>query len=151
MLRCLSCVVVLCCVFVQGVVSAEDKTTKAMVDVGELNEAYVTAFNDQNTKDIAACFSESADFTLLTGGDVQGREQIRAAHDSFFKNNPNAKIEGKQETYRLIRSGIVLAAGTWKVTAGPSEYPSSGQWFTVVVKQDGKWHYEAMRLMIPVK
>ena len=141
--------VILCC-FV-GVVNAEDKPTKAMVGVGELNEAYVTAFNDQNAKEVAACFSESGDLTLLTGGQINGHEQIQAAHASFFKNNPNAKIEGKQETYRLIRPGIVLASGTWKVTGGPSEYPSSGQWFTVVVKQDGKWHYEAMRLMIPVK
>jgi uncharacterized protein (TIGR02246 family) len=142
---------IVCCTGLLGTVIGEDKVPKAAVAVGELNEAYVTAFNQQNAKGIAECFREASDFTLLTGLQVQGRAALQAAHESFFQNNPGAKIEGKQETYRMIRPGIVLATGTWKVTGGPAEYPSSGLWFTVVGKQAGAWRYEAMRLMIPVE
>jgi uncharacterized protein (TIGR02246 family) len=130
---------------------AQDKPTQEMIDVGNLNEAYVAAFNAQQHKKLAALFASRSDFTLLTGLTVHGRAQTVMAHAAFFKNNPGAKIEGKQLTYRLIRPGVVLASGNWKVTGGPSEYPSSGQWYTVVVNKDGKWRYEAMRLMIPVK
>jgi hypothetical protein len=59
-------------------------------------------------------------------------------------------VEGQQLTYRQVRPTLVLASGRWKVTNGPSEYPSSGLWFTVVAKRGAKWRYEAMRLMIPV-
>jgi len=44
---------------------------------------------------------------------------------------------------------VLLATGKWTVKNGPREFPSSGRWSTVVVRQDGKWQYEAMRLMVP--
>ncbi len=134
-----------------GSVGAEDdKTTPEMIAVGELNEAYVAAFNSADLDKLSECLTAKCDFTLLTGATVSGRKQVAAAHASFFKNNPGAKIEGKQLTYRTIRPKIVLASGTWKVTGGPSEYPSSGTWYTVVVQKNDRWQYEAMRLMIPV-
>jgi hypothetical protein len=58
-------------------------------------------------------------------------------------------LKGKQVSYRQVRPGVVLATGIWEVTDGPSTYPSSGIWFTVVVKQKGKWQYQAIRLMVP--
>ena len=149
MSRCLAVAALL--IMPLGFVSGQDKTTKAVEAIGELNEAYVTAFNEQDAKKIAACFSESSDFTLLTGLLVHGRDKVQAAHASFFQNNPDAKAEGKQESFRMIRPGVVLASGIWKVKGGPSEYPSSGLWFSVVARHEGKWQYEAMRLMIPVK
>ena len=134
-----------------GSVGAEDdKRTPEMTAVGELNEAYVAAFNSADIGKLSDCLTAKCDFTLLTGATVSGRKQVAAAHASFFKNNPGAKIEGKQLTYRTIRPKIVLASGIWKVTGGPSEYPSSGNWYTVVVHKDDRWQYEAMRLMIPV-
>ncbi len=131
----------------QGFVGAQDKAATA--EIGELNEAYVTAFNARSAEKVAACFGKSGDYTLLTGDTINGRKMIQAAHQSFFKNNPNAKVNGKQVSYRQVRPGIVLATGVWEVTDGPSTYPSSGIWFTVVVKQKGKWHYQAIRLMVP--
>ena len=149
MSRCLAVAALL--VIHAGFICGQDSTPQAIKAIGELNEAYVTAFNEQDAKKLAACFSESSDFTLLTGLLVHGRDKVEAAHASFFKNNPSAKAEGKQESYRMIRPGVVLASGTWKVKGGPSEYPSSGLWFSVVARHEGKWQYEAMRLMIPVK
>ena len=129
----------------------DDKTKTAFAEIGELNEAYVTAFNGQDAKKVAACFSPNADYTLLTGDTVRGRDMLAKAHASFFKNNPQAKVKGKQEAIRLVRPSVALAEGTWEVTGGPSEYPSSGTWYTVVAKKGKRWHYEAMRLMVSPK
>jgi uncharacterized protein (TIGR02246 family) len=139
--------------FSSGSAGAEDnqqQVTPEMTAVGELNEAYVTAFNSADVDKLSACLTAKCDFTLLTGATVSGRKQVAAAHAAFFQNNPGAKIEGKQLTYRTIRPKIVLASGTWKVTGGPAGYPPSGNWYTVVVQKEGRWQYEAMRLMIPV-
>ena len=105
------------------------------VAVGNLNEAYVTAFNKQDLTSLADCFSDNADFTLLTGDTVPGRKNVVLSHAAFFRNNPEARINGKQITYRLIQKGVVLASGKWNVTNGPSAYPASGTWYTVGVNR----------------
>ncbi len=81
-----------------GVVRAQDEAATAKVEIGELNEAYVTAFNSQSAEKVAACFGKSGDYTLLTGDTINGRKMIQAAHQSFFKNNPNAKVN------RIVRA-----------------------------------------------
>lgn len=131
-----------------GVLLADEKTEAEFVKIGELNEAYVTAFNAHDVKRLAALFTADADFTLLTGDTLVGRAQVAAGHAAFFKNNPNAKISGKQLTRRLIRDDVLLATGRWEVEHGPQEYDASGMWSTVVVKQNGRWKYTAMRLMV---
>lgn len=150
MCRCSIALVSVCLfVFFRGSAAADEDATK--VRIGELNEAYANAFNDQDADKVAACFWNAGDYTLLTGDTISGRMKIRGAHESFFESNPNAKMEGKQLTCRQVLPGVVLATGVWEVIDGPSEYPPNGLWFTVVVKRDGKWQYQAMRLMIPVE
>ncbi len=114
--------------------------------IGQLNEAYATAFNQQDAKAIASLFTADGDYSILTGDLLMGRPQIAAGHAAFFKNNPGAKIDGKQLTRRHLRDDVVVATGRWKVENGPSDYPSSGAWSTVVVKDDGKWKYGVMRI-----
>ena len=137
--------------FLANSLAAQDRTTPDTIAVGNRNEAYVTAFNKQDLTKLSDCFSDNADFTLLTGDTVAGQKNVVRAHAAFFKNNPGARINGKQITYRLIQKGVVLASGKWNVTDGPSAYPASGTWYTVVVNREGKWQYEAMRLMAPPK
>lgn len=129
----------------------EDKQSTSLTEVGELNEAYVTAFNARDAKKIGTLFASKGDFTLLTGDAIGGRDQITAAHASFFGSNPDAKISGKQLTARFVRPGVLIATGKWNVKNGPSAFPADGIWSTVVSKKNGKWMYEAMRLMVPAK
>jgi uncharacterized protein (TIGR02246 family) len=138
------------CCFLFDPAVAQETTGGDAAAIGNLNEAYVVAFNGGDAKKLAQCFSAESEYTLLTGDTVSGRPNVARAHESFFQHNPNAKIEGQQLAYRQIRPTLVLASGKWKVTSGPSEYPSSGLWYTVVAKRGDKWRYEAMRLMIPV-
>ncbi len=137
------------CLLLADTVCGEQKHTAELVRIGELNEAYVTAFNAHDAKKIATLFTVDGDFTLLTGESLHGREQVAAGHASFFTSNSQAKISGQQTTVRFIRPDVLLATGKWRVENGPPQYPSSGIWATVVANQDGKWKYEAMRLMIP--
>ena len=138
-------------VMLTGTLSGQEKVRQALPEIGELNEAYVTAFNSQQADKLAQLFSADADFTLLTGQTISGRQEIAAAHKSFFKNNPEAKVRGQQQTVRLAGKKFVIATGKWSVTNGPKEYPSAGLWSTVVGNEKGQWRYEVMRLMIPAK
>ena len=148
-MRCLTLLIGGVLVLLSGSVFADEQSTSDLVKVGELNEAYVVAFNAQDAAKIASLFTADGDFTVLTGHLLSGREQVAGGHVSFFKNNPQAKISGKQLTQRFIRPGVLLATGKWKVENGPQEFSSTGLWSTVVVKKDGNWQYEAMRLMVP--
>jgi uncharacterized protein (TIGR02246 family) len=134
---------------VGGGLFADEKSEADLFKIGELNEAYVTAFNSHDLKKVASVFTADGDFTLLTGDTLSGREQVAGGHASFFKNNPNAQISGKQLTRRLVQDDVLLATGVWQVKNGPQEYAASGMWSTVVVKRKGQWKYEAMRLMVP--
>ncbi len=150
MYRCSMALVMVCLVGgLRAAAAADEETTT--IRIGELNQAYVSAFNAQDADEVAACFRNAGDYTLLTGDTVSGRRSIRAAHESFFENNPNAKVTGEQVHYRQVLPGVVLASGVWEVSDGPAVYPSKGLWFTVIVKRDDQWRYEAMRLVIPAE
>jgi uncharacterized protein (TIGR02246 family) len=119
--------------------------------LGDLNQAYADAFNEHDPQKVAGLFVEDGDYLIITGDLLRGRRQIAAGHASFFKNNPRGKIEGKQLTHRRVAPSVVLAIGEWKVTNGPTEFPSQGLWSAVQVKRDGRWRYSSVRLIIPVK
>jgi uncharacterized protein (TIGR02246 family) len=148
-MRCLTLLVGGALVLLSGRVFGDEQTASDLVKIGELNESYVVAFNAQDAAKIASLFTANGDFTILTGDALSGREQVAGGHVSFFKNNPKAKISGQQLTARFIRPDVLLATGKWKVENGPREFSPTGLWATVVVKKDGKWQYEAMRLMVP--
>ena len=128
---------------------AADDESEARVQIGQLNEAYVTAFNHRDAEKVGTLFGADGDFTLLTGDTIGGRASITAAHASFFTNNPQAQISGEQATCRFLRPGIAIATGKWEVKQGPSEYSSTGVWATVLKRTHGTWKYEAMRLTVP--
>lgn len=128
---------------------AADPPSETAVQIGQLNEAYVTAFNGRDAAKVGALFGAEGDFTLLTGDTIGGRGSIVAAHASFFNSNPQAKISGQQTSLRFVRPGVAIATGKWEVKQGPRAYSSSGVWATVLNRVDGTWRYEAMRLMVP--
>ena len=128
---------------------AADAESEAAVQIGQLNEAYVTAFNRRDAAKVGALFGEDGDFTLLTGDTIGGRDSITAAHASFFAGNPQAKISGEQTSCRFLLPTIAIATGKWEVKHGPSEFSAAGVWATVLKRTEGTWKYEAMRLMVP--
>lgn len=148
-MRCAGQVFVVLCLMLVGVAHADENADLQFEKIGELNEAYVVAFNAKEVSKIGALFTEDGEFTVLTGDLLSGRELVSAGHLSFFQNNPEAEISGQQLTRRFIRPDVVVATGKWSVKDGPTEFSSAGIWSTVVVKKDGKWRYEAMRLMVP--
>ena len=150
-MRCLMLLLGVSLPLVAADVLAADAESEAGVQIGQLNEAYVTAFNHRDAAKAAALFGADGDFTLLTGDTISGRRSIMAAHVPFFTNNPQAKISGKQTSCRFLRPDIAIATGKWEVKNGPSEYSSKGVWATVLTRTDGTWKYEAMRLLVPEK
>jgi uncharacterized protein (TIGR02246 family) len=118
--------------------------------LSQLNEAYVTAFNRQDATAVANAFTEDGDMLILTGDILRGREAMKAGHASFFKNNPKAKIAGKQHQRRFLTPDVVVAQGEWTVMGGPAEFPGKGLWTAVQVKKAGTWKYASLTLVVPV-
>jgi len=119
--------------------------------IGELNERYVRAFNERQAEKVADCFTKVGDYGILTGAILSKRPAIVQGHSSFFSSNPKAKLSGKQLQRRFVRPDLVVAHGEWQVENGPEGYPHRGLWDSVVVKVDGRWLYEAIRIYAPVR
>jgi uncharacterized protein (TIGR02246 family) len=119
--------------------------------LGQLNESYVTAFNRQDAAAVANAFAEGGDMLILTGDLLEGREAIAKGHSSFFANNRQAKIAGKQLHRRFLTPDVAVARGEWKVSNGPAQFPSKGLWTAVQVKTNGSWRYASLTLTIPVQ
>jgi uncharacterized protein (TIGR02246 family) len=81
--------------FIMASGASADETQEAEA-LGRLNEAYVQAFNAQNPHKVAEAFTAEADYVILTGDILDGRDAISQGHQSFFNNNPRAKLMGKQ-------------------------------------------------------
>jgi uncharacterized protein (TIGR02246 family) len=130
---------------------AEEGGSQDQDKIGQLNEAYVSAFNSREPQKIAALFTADGEFTLLTGDLLSGRQQVAQGHASFFQNYPRATVSGKQLTVRRVAPGVFIATGNWNVKNGPTAYAAAGRWSTVIANKTGQWQYEAMRLMVPAK
>ena len=119
--------------------------------LGRLNEAYVAAFNGQDSQKLDDLFVPDADYVILTGDLLATRAAIVQGHQSFFLSNPRAKLEGKQLQRRFLKPDLVLSHGQWMIKNGPSEFPNSGLWDAVAIKENGQWRYAAIRLSVPVQ
>ena len=122
-----------------------------VVQIGDLNEAYVQAFNRHDAAALGKLFVADGDYQILTGDLLQGTSAIVAGHASFFGNHAKVQLEGKSLKRKFLTRDIVLSHGRWKAAGGPPDVPSEGVWTAIQVRVDGLWRYETLRITVPLK
>jgi uncharacterized protein (TIGR02246 family) len=102
-------------------------------------EAYVAAFNQGDSKALAAMWSPEAVYTNpLSGEQVVGREAIEKQFAAIFAEAKGAKLEATTDSIGFVSPNVAVEQGTAKVIR-PDQSPGESQYTAVYVKRDGQW------------
>jgi uncharacterized protein (TIGR02246 family) len=157
-LRLATSVVCLAAALVTQLLGARGQEQARPGDAAELakreSAIYVKAFNDRNTKDLAALLTPDADFAFLQGpsverlefGLVRGGGEIVGCHEAFFSLYPDTKLTQTVLHARLIRPDLLIADVDFEIKGFPDDAgPIRGRSVILRVNEAGTWKIAAER------
>ena len=115
--------------------SAPSAETKA---VREVIEAFVKAYNAGDARAIAARFAEDGRIVEPDGSVTEGRAAIERRYRDAFDADPEARIEVKSESIRLLSTDVALEQGQAKIRSG-DDVTRSGRYNALYVRRGGEW------------
>ena len=102
--------------------------------------AFEKAYNNHDTKAVAALFAPEAQIIDEDGKTVQGREAIEQVFTGIFADKAKSKIEVSIESIRMIGTALAVETGSTKTTHAEGETPEHDRYTVVHVKtREGKW------------
>jgi uncharacterized protein (TIGR02246 family) len=122
---------------VNGAYAADQAADEAAIR--KAVEAYVSAFDQQDAKALAALWSPEAVYTNpLSGEQVVGREAIQEQFAGIFAESPGAKLEAMTQSVQFISPGVAVEHGTAKLIAS-DQAPLETAYTAIYVKRDDQW------------
>ncbi len=123
----------------------EPKASPDEAAVHKALEAFVTAFNENDAKKLAATLTATAEFIDDDSNRIEGAAAIGDVFAKFFEGNKGAKLQITPEGARTVAPGVVIEDGESVVTM-PEKQTESIRKFTVVfAKADGGWKLASIR------
>jgi uncharacterized protein (TIGR02246 family) len=116
---------------------AEDEAAIHKV-VGRLQDGW----NKGDGKAFAAPFAEDADYVIVNGKRIKGREMIASGHqgifDTVYKNSHNT---GTIQSIRFVREDVAIVHSQWhlKFREGDTEREGTAMNTMVMTKEKGQW------------
>jgi uncharacterized protein (TIGR02246 family) len=105
---------------------------------------YVTAFNRQDAKAIAALWSPEAVYTNpKTGEEVVGRDAIEQQLVEIFSQSKDCKLEVAIESIRFLSPNVAVEQGISRILR-PGEEADETAYTAVYVKSGGNWLLDQM-------
>ena len=133
-------------------VSAENQTATELDQVSpELaliraqSQAFVDAFNNHDPQEVAALWTEDAEYIDDSGTTYAGRDAIAQMYTAFFNENADVKIQIAIDSLRLLGDNAAIEDGRALVQPAPAGAPGVSQYTAVHVKVDGKWRMASVR------
>lgn len=100
---------------------------------------YVTAFNKQDAKSLAAHWSpEGVYISRTTGEQTTGRDALEKEFAELFKDGKAAKLAADTASIDFVSPNVAIEQGTATVTR-PDTTPEKTEYRVVYVRRDGKW------------
>lgn len=107
-------------------------------------EQYVAAYNSQDAKALAECWSEEAVYLdPESGEEVKGREAIGAKFAGLFADAPGS-LTVDVDAIRLVTPDVAIEDGTAVLDAGGEE-PEVSSYVAVHVLKEGQWYLDSVR------
>jgi uncharacterized protein (TIGR02246 family) len=119
--------------------------------IRERNEAFVTAFNRQDIKAMAATYAPDADFLSAQGKGVKGRAELAKYFAKGFAENEGLKLKHSDSSIRFLKPDVAIDVGTWEITGRLGGKATKGFYTAIWVKHDGKWLVVYDRPMVPMQ
>ncbi len=120
----------LSCMFAQGLRPEEMDVQQALIK--KAAKHFVEAYNNHDSKTVAALFSADAELVERDGSRFVGREEIESAFAGTFEQSPNARISLSVDSLRFVTPNVAVEEGTttWfpdgQTATMESTYGSSG-------------------------
>jgi uncharacterized protein (TIGR02246 family) len=107
-------------------------------------EAYVEAYNNRDTKALAAMWTTDAVYTdLSTGESTVGREEIEKSLADTLADFGDAKLEVSVHSIEFASPSVAIENGTVRLMR-PNEPPMETNYKAVNVKKDGQWFLDRL-------
>jgi uncharacterized protein (TIGR02246 family) len=103
-------------------------------------------WNAGDGKAFAAPFAEDADYVVVNGMQVKGRDLIASGHqrifDTFYKNS---KILGSVKSIRFIRPDVAIVHIEWSLEFTENGTPRKNKSLNsqLITKENGRWSIAA--------
>ena len=120
------------------------KITEDDAGIRQTVDSYVAAFNRGDAKSLAAYWCEDGEFVAPSGEVIQGRQALREAFETFFKNSGDAKVKVTIASIRIEGPNAAVEEGTSRLTV-PDKPVTETSYVARYVKQEGKWLLKNLR------
>ncbi len=108
-------------------------------------EAFTSAFNKGDAKEIAALWTGDCEYVDETGRILQGREAIEKEYAAFFAANPGVKIETSVSSIKMFGDKAATEDGTSIVKNADGAVVSRGSYTALHLKEGEKWLMASVR------
>ena len=111
-------------------------------------EQMMKGWNAGNGAEFAKPFAEDADYVVINGMQIKGREAIAKGHlgifETFYKNS---NLSLSADSIRFLRPdvAIVHVSGSLKVTQGEAQRTTGARITLVMTKTGNKWEIAAFQ------
>jgi uncharacterized protein (TIGR02246 family) len=113
--------------------------------IRQASEDFVLAFNKQDAKGVAACWTQDGDYVDETGQMFSGRAAIEDVYTGFFSEHSGTKMRIAVDAIRLLNDRTAIEDGRAFLEPAPDGPPATSKYTVVHVKEDGKWLMSTVR------
>jgi uncharacterized protein (TIGR02246 family) len=106
--------------------------------VREVVGSFVAAYNARDARAIAEQFAEDGQIVEPDGSVTEGRGDIEKRYREAFEADPEARIEVKSESIRLLSPDVAQEQGRATIRSGDSA-TRSGRYHALYVRRGGRW------------
>lgn len=130
-------------------INAQEKSSEAdEAAIRQIIKQVEAGWNANSGKEFAAPFAENADYVVVNGMHVKGREAIDKGHqqifDTIYKGSRNA---GTIKQIRFLRPDVAVVHVEWNLNFKANGEERKGKAFNTMVmtKENGKWSIAAFQ------
>ena len=117
--------------------------------IKQLVQQVQDAWNAHDGAAFSAPFAADADYVVINGSKIKGREEIEKGHTAIFTTvYKDSRNIGTVKSIRLLRPDVAVVHIEWNLeyTAGGEKKKSRAMNSWIVTKDDGKWSIASFQI-----
>lgn len=139
------CVAVIFGLAATALANDDESPSADQLAIEQSAEKFVAAFNERQIEDLAALFTDDAEYLRLNEAPVVGREAIQELFAAGFEANAKLQISLSLEAIRFVTPEVAFEEGV-TVSFADGETPTTRSRYSVVhVKQEAGWRMKLVR------
>jgi uncharacterized protein (TIGR02246 family) len=119
--------------------TVESKRTADTRAIGDLDAAFVKAYNAKDAKAIGALFTPEAEIEDEDGDITRGREDIVARYSGFFAGGESGTVSVETESLRFLGADLAIEDGVASIVSGADATPRTNRYSAIFARQNGQW------------